>query len=383
MYNFPPDTKSIYIHWPFCPYKCHFCPFVALASHDSFMSQYHQALKQEVIRATEHLSQKADLETIYFGGGTPSTYPDELLLDTFGILRSVFNFNPSSEVTIELNPGTIRPEQLGLWKELGINRLSVGVQSLNDAVLKKLNRHQKAEDVFFVLDHAKDIFENISVDLILGLPGVSAAEWKELIKKVVTWPIKHVSMYFLSVHENTLLYFNVKKKRVTLPCDDETVDLYYWSIDELKKFGFEQYEISNFALPGYESRHNRMYWQRKPYRGFGLGACSFDGTVRYQNEKNLMNYMQGIEQRKDVVSFSERLLPEQIYLEKIMLGLRQTAGITRNDILGGHSNEQKILLQKQIAQLEQRKLVVVRDDRLQLTPAGLAVENEIVVKLSL
>src|SRR3990167_733026 len=232
---FPADTHSMYIHWPFCPYRCHFCPFVALAGHDQFMGRYHKALCQEIDAFKHEGMGKLALDTIYLGGGTPSTYPNELLLDMFGTLRKNFNFDHKSEVTIEVNPGTVAKGQVTFWRDIGINRISIGVQSLKDPVLKKLNRHQSAQDVYALLEQACDIMPIISVDLILGLPDVNEDEWKSYLKTIVSWPIKHLSMYFLTVHENTQLYFGVKTKKVVLPCEDYMIDLYYWSIDFLKQ----------------------------------------------------------------------------------------------------------------------------------------------------
>jgi oxygen-independent coproporphyrinogen-3 oxidase len=317
------------------------------------------------------------------GGGTPSTYPDHLLLDMFGTLGDVFIFDSASEITIEVNPGTVRIEQLALWKSMGINRLSIGVQSLKDQVLKKLNRHQLAQDVYDVLDNASKHFDNLSVDFILGLPEVSSDEWKDLLQKAVTWPINHISIYFLTVHEETPLYFGVQKKKITLPCDDDVVDLYYWSVDHLRQHGFEQYEISNFAKPGFQSRHNTMYWERKPYKAFGLGACEFDGKSRFQNQKSLMTYIQGIERGENITVFSEQLTDHQIYLERVMLGLRRTKGVPFQELVQELSEDQKELVKQKIVWLEDNEFIVEKNDRLALTPKGLAVENDIVIKLSL
>ena len=376
-------VHSAYIHWPFCPYRCHFCPFVALASHDQFMERYHNALKKEIRDFAQKCDQKPHLKTIFFGGGTPSTYPDALLLDTFDTLKSVFSFDEEIEVTIEVNPGTIRPEQMKIWKDAGINRLSIGVQSLKDGVLQKMNRHQTAEQVFFLLEHAEPYFENLSVDLILGFPDVSDDEWKELLKKAVTWPIKHISMYFLTIHENTQLYFKVQQNKVQLPPDNAIVDLYHWSRDFLAQHGFEQYELSNFAHPGYESKHNTVYWERDPYYAFGLGACSFDGTRRFQNEKNLMKYLAHVEQEKPIVTFAETLTEQQIRLERMMLGLRRRQGVARTVLMQGLNAQQCENIALNIAELKENNFLVEQDDVLRLTPIGLAVENQIITKLSL
>jgi oxygen-independent coproporphyrinogen-3 oxidase len=347
------------------------------------MERYHNALVKEIKNFGKNYTEKLPLDTIYFGGGTPSTYPDHLLLDMFGILREYFSFDQNTEITLEVNPGTVRPEQLPLWKELGINRISVGVQSLNDSVLHKLNRLQKATDVYALLEKAPHYFDNISVDVILGLPGVSTTEWKELLAKIVTWKITHLSMYILEIHDSTPLFFNVKSKKVTLPCDEEVVELYHWSREFLAKNGFIQYEVSSFARNLKESRHNTTYWERKPYRGFGLGACSFDGVSRLQNEKNLMKYLESMENDTYQPIFTEIISQNQIYAEKIMLGLRRIKGVCWEEISADLHDDHKERIKATINALEEKKLVSQSNGRLQLTPAGLVVENEIITRLSL
>lgn len=381
LYNTEIDTHSIYIHWPFCPYRCHYCPFVALASHDSFMPRYHAALCKEIEAFGNVVGRKLALKTIYMGGGTPSTYPDALLLDMSGILKNVFVINHDAEVTIEVNPGTVRTEQFAFWRSVGINRMSVGVQSLNDKALHTLNRMQSVKDVYFLLEHAQHEFDNISIDLILGLPGVTSEEWKTYIREVVTWPIKHISMYFLQVHEKTPLYFRVKSNELSLPKDAAVVELYYWSRDFLMMHGFMQYEVSNFARPGYESRHNTVYWEREPYKAFGIGACSFDGNMRFQNEKNLMKYLTGVEQGKDVTIFSEELTEKQVRLEKIMLGLRRAKGVLLDTVIEGLDIHEQRQVGTQLQRLKENKFIEEKEGYLVLTTEGLIVENEIVTQL--
>lgn len=380
-YNPNSITQSFYIHWPFCPYKCHFCPFVAIAGHDQFMQQYQDAIKKEIVQFVEQSPEKPRLETIYIGGGTPSTWPDELLLDTSSILRDMCDLSNLAEFTIEINPGTVRPEQFAVWKQCGINRLSIGVQSQKDEVLRKLNRHQKISDVLTLLDQASAVFDNISVDIILGLPGVSPDDWRDLLKQLITWPIQHVSLYFLTIHEDTALHFIVEKKRVELPPDDETVELYYWSRDFLRAAGFVHYELSSFARPGYESKHNTVYWDRKPYKAFGIGACSFDGTARFQNEKNLFKYMQSIHENKDITISAEELSVEQIRLENLMLGLRRSKGVLWEKIVEGMSLEDQKTLELRVDDLVKQRYLVHEDGKLNLTPLGLVLENQVVSQL--
>ncbi len=184
------------------------------------------------------------------------------------------------------------------------------------------------------------------------------------------------------MHEDTPLYFKVHTNRVTLPGDDEMVALYHWTVDTLSDHGFDRYELSNFAKPGYESRHNTVYWERKPYKAFGLGACSFDGERRFQNDKNLMNYLEGIEKGGEVVSFSEELSAAQIQLEKLMLGLRRKVGVSCADLFDHFSQKQKDHFEKTVHRFKEKKLLVEQDGKLLLTTDGMVVENEIIAQLS-
>ncbi len=382
-YNVLAPTRSLYIHWPFCPYKCHFCPFVALAGHDHFMERYHYALKKEIMQFATACGRRLPIDTLYFGGGTPSTYPNHLLLDMLGILNEAFVLHATTEVTIEVNPGTVNSEQLRLWKEIGINRLSIGVQSLKDSVLKNLNRHQSQEDVYFVIENASKHFENLSIDLIIGLPGVSDDEWKQMLQSIVLLPLKHMSVYFLTVHEDTALYTRVKKKTVTLPCDDGLLDLFHWTIAFLAEHGFEQYEISNYARPGFQSRHNTMYWERKPYKAFGIGACSFDGNVRFANDKNLMRYMEALERTEPVQQIIDAISTQQAFIEKMMLGIRRSTGIALDTVIDDLNVEQQQQLQTKIKELKDGGFIHEQNGQVVLTPRGLSVENEIALQLTL
>lgn len=345
------------------------------------MERYHNALIKEILTYSERQAYPITLDTLFMGGGTPSTYPCSLLLDMFGTLNKVATFSPGHEITLEVNPGTVTEDKLETWKKCGINRLSVGVQSLKDTVLQKLNRNQQAADVIWLMEKAPAYIPNISVDLIIGLPEVSDQEWKELLAQVVQWPISHVSIYFLTVHEDTQLYFKLKKSEFVLPPDDAIVDLYLYSIEFLKEHGFEQYEVSNFAKQGRRSYHNSIYWERKPYMAFGLGACSFDGAKRYQNQKNLMKYLSDVETDKNIVIFEELLDENQVALEKLMLGLRKTAGISYNELLEIISNTSKQDIEKKLEKLCENNFMTIKDSQIILTPRGLAVQNQIISQL--
>lgn len=346
------------------------------------MEQYHKALVREIRVFGEQIAHKELIDTIFIGGGTPSTYPPDLLLDMLGILKSVGTLHPGTEITLEVNPGTVTEQKIEAWAAAGINRLSIGVQSLKDSVLKNLNRHQSAQDVYNVLNQVQGLFDNVSVDLIIGLPGVHEDEWKALINTVVTWPITHLSMYFLTVHEQTPLYFRVKQGELALPCDDAVVDLYYWSRDTLAAHGLQQYEISSFARPGNQCRHNSVYWERKPYKGFGLGAHSFDGATRYQNEKNIMKYMAAIDANKDASVWAENLSRAQIHQERVMLGLRKVQGFAISELFSDLTQAEQQSLEQRMHELALQGWLHLEDDWVRLTPKGLSVENHIALKLS-
>ena len=374
------SLKALYLHWPFCPYRCSFCPFVALASHDQFMQVYHRALAREIRVFAKQLDGKPRLTSIFFGGGTPSTYPNELLLDMAAILKKSFNTD-ESEITIEVNPGTVRPGQLISWERMGINRLSIGIQSLNNTVLKRLNRKHSANESLSLIEQAGKNFKNISVDLILGLPGLSANEWKKTVAHIASLPITHISLYFLTVHETTPLYFSLQNRKMSLPEEEEITDLYHWSADYLETQGLSRYELSNFARQGYESQHNMVYWQRAPYKGFGLGACSFNGTTRTANEKNLSRYLDKINSKQSTITFTEELSSEQVAMEKLMLGLRCTHGVKIETVETDLPPHHKQQFRKRITTLKKEHLIAERRGAIALTPAGLVVENEIVTRL--
>lgn len=345
------------------------------------MERYHKALSAEIALFAEQ-NHRYSLDTLYIGGGTPSTWPDHLLLDMSGRIRDIFQTNKLKEVTIEINPGTVRTEQLALWQDCGINRLSIGVQYADSTVLAKLNRFQTTEDVQKILKNASNRFDNISVDLMLGLPNVDTQSWHNFMSEVVTWPITHISLYCLMVHEHTPLYYKVNRNEITLPDEELIADLYYWSIEFLAEHGFMQYEVSNFARKGYESQHNTVYWDRKPYKGFGLGACSFDGSRRFMNEQNLMQYITIVEQGASPVNFVEQLNSEDIRLEIIMLALRRTKGIDYEKLMEGLSLSKKRTIEAKVQNLCSAGLVKIVNNRISLTTKGFVVEQKIIAELA-
>ncbi|KKR96447.1 MAG: Coproporphyrinogen III oxidase [candidate division TM6 bacterium GW2011_GWE2_41_16] len=371
---------SLYIHWPFCPYRCSFCPFVALAGQDQFMQPYHDALCTEI--ASKSTQEK--IESIFIGGGTPSTYPPKLLLDMFGILNMSYQKSPECEITIEVNPGTLTAEHVSAWKQVGINRISLGVQSLSDTTLLLLNRHHTRADVERALELLAGSFSSVSIDLMIGLPGSTMQQWKETLRTVVTWPIQHLSIYFLTLHNKTPFVYQLKSgvdKALRPTSQGMNISMYRWAADFLATVGFERYEVSNFAKKGYQSSHNKAYWDRKRYYGFGLGACSFDGQVRTRNHANLSCYFDAITSGKEPIEFSEQLTLLQHVSERIMLSLRQAHGVDLQSIFVEVSPQSVLMLTDLATQLCRSGLALMQDERLVLTSRGYALEHEISVRL--
>ena len=283
---------------------------------------------------------------------------------------------------MEANPADITEENLDSWESYGVTRLSLGVQVLEDEVLFKLNRRQRTLDVIKAASLIPKYFDNFSFDFIIGLPDVSESAWKYTIEQALQWPLKHISIYFLTVHEKTPLYFKVASGKTHLPNDNSIITMYEWTIERLKAAGFEQYEISNFAKPGYESVHNRGYWDYELYKGFGVGACSFDGQRRFTNEKNLTRYLQYLETNTtEQLETHELLTLEQQKIERWMLGLRQKKGLAIQDMVDLLSNEEQKKFFSNVETLKSQNFLCEYNNTLSLTTKGMILENEVLLKL--
>lgn len=305
---------SVYIHLPFCERKCLYCAFTSFVSSDDVQKEYVKHLIKEI----ENFKDGYKVKTIYFGGGTPSVFRLDLLGKIFDALKNKFEIEKDAEITMEVNPNSVDEEKLGFYKRLGVNRLSMGIQSLNDKTLKKLGRLHTKKEALYKLQLATKFFDNVSCDLILGLE-----KEKNVVKyarKLIKFGIKHISCYILEVHENTPLYSLVKNKKYQ-PLYDEAVAKSYEKLRKfLEKQGFNQYEISNFSLVGFESKHNLAYWSYDDYVGFGLSSHSFLDGARYENSSNLKAYYEGKGQ-------SETITNDKEIEERILLGLRCKNGV--------------------------------------------------------
>lgn len=314
--EFPTDDNSIsiYIHIPFCERKCSYCAFVSFCLSKIDREKYIQALLEEI----ESFSTVKRVKTIYLGGGTPSLLTKEEIFSIFRKLREKFDIDENAEITIEVNPNSVEEEKLKAYKEVGVNRISVGVQSLSNKSLKSIGRLHTKKEAIEKLKLIGKYFENISADLILGLSGEKSVV--KYAKKLIKLNIKHISSYMLEVHENTKLYFEVRDKKYR-PLDEIGVTKSYDKLVKfLKKHGFVQYEVSNFALAGYESKHNLNYWSYGEYVGFGVSSHSFLNGKRIANSGMLQGYYK--HERKE-----EKITKSMEIEERIMLGLRCYLGV--------------------------------------------------------
>lgn len=374
-------VESLYIHWPFCTSKCYYCDFVALEQHADFQDAYHDTLMREIAAYASTLSSKPAIKTIFIGGGTPSLYPPEKLQALFDLLRTSFDLSATTEITLESNPADVSEDRADAWEQAGINRISCGVQVLDDEVLQRLNRRQRICDVYKAASILPKYFNNISMDLIIGLPGVSDTTWTKTVETICAWPIQHVSIYFLTVHEKTPLYYKVTKGDLILPDENALLDQYEKTVAYVTSKKFIQYEISNFAKPGFNSIHNIGYWDRRPYKGFGIGAASFDGTRRTVNDKNLTRYLENGQHGIFVPLEQEALTPLQVTLERVMLSLRQVNGMLFGDMVCCIGSEREGRLLASLTELEQIGLLRIENNRVKLTLRGMILENDVVLRL--
>jgi len=377
--------EMLYIHWPFCKSKCHYCEFVAFEGHERFEEQYHRALCNEIRAFVAGRPQvaKTPIQSLFIGGGTPSLYPLRLLEEVFKTLRECFVFADEIEISLEVNPGGQTREYFSVWRDVGINRLSVGVQVLDEVILARLHRYQTNQEVeeFFLV--APTYVKNLSADLIIGLPGVDERAWQRTCQAVLRWPLSHISLYFLSVHEQTQLYYGLKKGRFVLPVEDVLLLQYSSTVDLFESYDFRQYETSNFARNDHYCQHNVGYWQRKTYKGFGLGAASFDGTHRFSNQKKLFAYFEqfATPQASESFAFFETLTDQQVFLEKIMLGLRQREGVDLQRMVYYLSASQRTRFSSVRDNLIEQGHLTKHGTNVCLTRKGLLCEDEIVVCL--
>lgn len=322
-------TAGLYIHIPFCEKRCGYCDFYALAQRQSVLPAYLSALKKEIqLYSDEPAVKQIVFETLYFGGGTPSLLGADQIASILNCVLARFNFSQGPEVTVEVNPGTVDLEKLKRYREAGINRLSLGIQSFNADDLTVLDRTHTVEEALTPFNDARKArFENISIDLIFALPGQSLSAWETNLKLAVNIEPNHISTYNLTYEEATPLAIQLKNGRVKMCSEELQRKMYLTAIEYLEANNFLHYEISNFAKPGCESRHNQKYWDGSPYLGLGASAHSFFDGRRFWNVSNLRTYITSLSENKLPLDGEEYLGISEASFEKVFLGLRQRRGL--------------------------------------------------------
>lgn len=318
---------SLYVHLPFCRQRCTYCAF-AISTDLRFEPRYFQALLREV----ELRSTGEQLETIYLGGGTPSRSSPASLRALFAAIRERWKTSNVVETTIEANPEDVSEEFLDLVDDLGVTRLSLGVQSLDDRELYPLGRGHASARAIAATEASVARELRVSADLILGLPNQTIASFRDSLQRLIAAGIGHISIYMLDLEEGSPLQHQVGRGAVALPIEDLVAELYLETVAVTAAHGLHQYEISNFARRGEESRHNLRYWKRLPYIGVGLGAHSFDGKRRFANSRDMQEYVQLIDSSGSAMTFIEELDEGEAKRERLFLALRQASGIAYSEL---------------------------------------------------
>lgn len=373
-------NTALYIHIPFCDHKCIYCDFYSIITSDN-VDNFLKALKTEIDYYAKIYSSDRIITSLFFGGGTPSLMSAEYIDEIIRFSKQKFEFDENAEITLETNPGTVNKEKLSAFRNYGINRISIGVQSFDDDDLKFLTRiHDKQTAVSTVYNAVDAGFENISIDLIFNLPGQTKEKWEENLKQAVSLPIKHISAYSLILERGTILNKLVLDGKVKIQDEDYDAELYELTIEFLNNSGFFQYEVSNFAKSGYECIHNIAYWHHQDYIGLGPSAHSFIQNKRWWNYSSLKKYISEVELKQNAMMNFETLDHNQLRDEYIMLALRSD-GIKLNEYIKRFGSDWLEKHSKEFEMMKEQNLIEIKHNTIKLTPKGYAICDEILSKI--
>ena len=370
---------GIYIHIPFCMKKCFYCDFVSYANKEDMIEKYIKALEKEIkIKAEENKLLK--INTIYIGGGTPSFIDSKHIVYIINAIKESFNVKENAEITIEVNPGTVTKNKLEDYIKCGINRISIGLQTTNNELLKQIGRIHTYEQFLETYNLIRMVgFNNINVDLMLALPNQTIKDLEDSLNKVIMLKPEHISVYSLILEEKTKLYDLVESGKLELL--DESIERnMYWKVKNiLEQNGYKHYEISNFAKQGYESKHNLNCWNQEEYLGMGVAAHSYLNNKRYSNTENLEQYInklleeEGI--KNDIVTVHEEQTLEDKQKEYMLLGLRKIEGVKISDFKNKFVQNPIYIFRKELDKLVKEDLIQVEDNNIKLTKKGLDLAN--------
>ncbi len=371
---------GIYLHIPYCLHKCGYCDFNSHKINSGEMSDYVQALVREIRHYAPRFEGRK-VQSVFFGGGTPTTLPTEDLSDILNTLWEFFQTDSNCEITVEANPATLEATYLRNLRAAGFNRISIGVQSFQKAELALLERVHSSEEADRTIDQAKKAgFDNLSMDLMFALPGQTLSNWRDTLQKALGKNPEHLSAYNLTIEPDTAFYKHRERGLLCMPPEDFQLELYKETLATLTDAGYEQYEISNFAKPGRECRHNINYWENGEYLGLGAGASSYIAGERFKNTALPSRYIAEIVDSGQAVEFSERLNPAGAMGETLMLGLRMLQGL---DIARFEKRFQVSFIktyEKILDALLIKNLVALEDNRLALTNRGLFLADSVILE---
>jgi oxygen-independent coproporphyrinogen III oxidase len=368
--------SAIYIHIPFCDHKCIYCDFYSIITTDN-INPFLESLRKEINFYADHYSSNRNFSSIYFGGGTPSLMEPGYIEEIINHVKENFSVNTDAEITLETNPGTLTEDKLKSFSKAGINRISIGIQSFNNDELNFLTRIHDSETAIKTIENAGYAgFQNISADLIFNLPGQTKDKWLHNLRTISQFPVKHISTYSLILERGTILNKMVLDGKVSIQDDDYDAELYELTIDFLESQGFRQYEVSNFAKPGYECIHNKAYWEYRDYLSFGPSAHSFADGKRWWNYSSLKRYISEIEMNQFAAAGSEIITKDQMLNEYVMLALRST-GLDLQEFQKRFGNNWYKSKEKYFSQLMKDNFIILNESKLKLTKSGFALCDEI------
>ena len=377
---------GIYVHIPFCKHKCYYCDFISFADKNSLIDEYIKWLNYEIKEGGQgnrldyenKLDDLVFVKTIYIGGGTPSFIESKYITEILKTIKENFVVDEDAEITVEMNPGTVDENKLKDYYNCGINRLSIGLQETNNALLKEIGRIHTYEDFENTYSLARNVgFKNINVDLMLGLPNQNILDLENSINKILDLDPEHISVYSLILEENTVLKNKVDQGILTLPEDEMERKMYYTVKNMLENNGYIHYEISNFAKKGFESKHNLDCWNQKEYMGFGAAAHSYTNNFRFSNIENIEEYINNFKNNKeeDNLIFHEKQNRESKMKEYMMLGLRKIEGVNIQQFKNKFVENPIFIFRKEIEKLVNEELLEVDGNFIKLTKKGLDLAN--------
>ena len=377
---------GIYVHIPFCKKKCYYCDFISYDNKKEKIEEYIKYLKYEIYETGEgtkldlknNLIEPIKITSIYIGGGTPSYIDSKYIIEIIKIIKKEFEVYDDAEITIEINPGTVNEQKLIDYKNIGINRLSIGVQSNNNSLLNNIGRIHSYEEFLSTYKLARKIgFNNINLDFIIGLPNQTDKDINDLIHEIKRLSPEHISIYSLMIEENTKMYKDYINNVIKLPNEDIERKIYWKIKNNLESNGYIHYEISNFAKIGYESKHNLACWNQEEYMGFGVAAHSYTDGARYSNIPNIDEYIDNFKNNKDIdnIIFHEKQNNESKMKEYMFLGFRKIKGINVDDFYNKFKKDVFDIFLEELSKLIKIGLIETNNNYIKLTKKGLDLAN--------